>query len=58
MSCHFFFNFFRLSDYLFTIARHATILDGQKETIYIRPKPSKEHEKISDREVKIAKEKG
>lgn len=27
----------RLSDYLFTIARYATVLDGSKEVIYINP---------------------
>lgn len=31
----------RLSDYLFTIARYASFLDGNKETIYIRPQPHK-----------------
>ncbi|KAK7067884.1 hypothetical protein SK128_005793 [Halocaridina rubra] len=30
----------RLSDYLFTVARYASIRDRHKETIYIRPKPS------------------
>ncbi|RXG51684.1 Cob(I)yrinic acid a,c-diamide adenosyltransferase, mitochondrial [Armadillidium vulgare] len=35
----------RLSDYLFTVSRQATIIDGKKETIYIRPKPSKKSEK-------------
>ncbi|XP_076043931.1 corrinoid adenosyltransferase MMAB-like [Oratosquilla oratoria] len=29
----------RLSDYLFTVARYASVVDGMKETIYIRPKP-------------------
>ncbi|XP_045130626.1 corrinoid adenosyltransferase-like [Portunus trituberculatus] len=28
----------RLSDYLFTIARYAALLEGKKETIYIQPK--------------------
>ncbi|XP_045609971.1 corrinoid adenosyltransferase MMAB [Procambarus clarkii] len=31
----------RLSDYLFTVARYASFLDGNKETIYIRPQPHK-----------------
>lgn len=31
----------RLSDYLFTIARYASVLDGNKETIYIRPQSRK-----------------
>ncbi|XP_042870322.1 corrinoid adenosyltransferase-like [Penaeus japonicus] len=33
----------RLSDYLFTIARYASVLDGNKETIYIRPQSRKAH---------------
>ncbi|KAK3854688.1 hypothetical protein Pcinc_038851 [Petrolisthes cinctipes] len=34
----------RLSDYLFTVARYATLLDGKKETIYIRPKPHRQQQ--------------
>ncbi|XP_071525833.1 corrinoid adenosyltransferase MMAB-like isoform X1 [Panulirus ornatus] len=36
----------RLSDYLFTIARYASFLDGNKETIYIRPQPQKSSKKV------------
>ncbi|XP_042237139.1 corrinoid adenosyltransferase-like [Homarus americanus] len=36
----------RLSDYLFTVARYASSLDGHKETIYIRPQPQRSSEKV------------
>ncbi|XP_066986854.1 corrinoid adenosyltransferase MMAB-like [Macrobrachium rosenbergii] len=37
----------RLSDYLFTIARYASLRDGHKETIYFRPQSSASSRKVN-----------
>ena len=43
--------FFRLSDYLFTLARFATSLDDLKETTYINPQSKTKTNKLDFKEI-------